>query len=263
MANNLALARSFYAWIAKLEMNESDSVRKILPKTYPTAPDALYEVTLCLCENLQGTKYYPRACYWHEIFESAYRMDEGIKRKAVDFMKKLFVPKKTIRKVPPKGFILRKLEAFLQRLRAAYEKIDRGRRGFPAYNYFRRRYTEQEKEAIARSLDWLNPEAVRGTPEEEQAYQIPASRRKISYIYACARVALGSALIDTVRGILTLGLGMEKAWSIIGGTAEVTTSAARSVLTRQLGALEATIAVILYLVTVAFGEQSARDIFPS
>ncbi len=260
MAKDLALGRSFYAWIAKLEMTESDpKVIRALPKMYPTSSAALFDITNRLCEDLWGTPHYSRACYWNEIFDStSSQIDEGVRRWSLDFMKKLFIPKR-IPKAPDKNFILRKLESFMIRLKVAYDQIDRGRKGFPTYNYFRRTYKDQESAALARSLDWLAPSSIRAEEIEDMSTE---QRHKKRYILACAQVALGSAVIGTLRSIMTLLFGSKTVWSTVTGAADIIASGTREAITRRLGALEATIAVVLYLVTMAFGEQTSHDIFP-
>ena len=262
MAHSLALARSFYSWIAKIELNETDEkVKKVLPKTYPTSPAALYDMTGALCEGFWGTKHYPRACYWNEIFESmSGELDEGLRRMTIDLLKKFFIPKRKMTQETNKSFILRKLQVLLNKVKVAYEQIDQSRKGFPAYQFLKSKYKEGEADALARTLNWfddpthLDPD-IKNAPEP--------IRKKKKYALACLRVALGSAVWGTFRTIFTAGFGSRAALSIAGGSAEFAASAAREAVTSRTSALAALAATVLYIVTVAFGEQSARDIFPN
>jgi len=267
MADNLALARSFWAWIAKIEMNESQNqtILESLPKVYPTDPDALYLVTTKLCESLFGTKYYPRACYWYEIFESAslvMPLEETLRDKVTGILKALFIPKQTI--TPPKeineGFVLRRLRAILRKIRDTYEQIDEGRRGFPTFDHLKELHTENDKLALAKTLDWYSPGSV--SPEEMQDLP-PDIRHRFKYAAACMRIALGDFAMGAVRALFSAGFATSTVYRSVLGAGSFTASAARETVGLRTNALAAFAATIIYLVTVAFGERSARDIFPN
>lgn len=75
MATNLALARSFYSWMAKVSLSESGQIVDRLPKTYPTHPHGLKIVTEQVHEVLKGSAHEDRALYWRKIYEQY--IDEG------------------------------------------------------------------------------------------------------------------------------------------------------------------------------------------
>lgn len=181
MANALSMARSFYSWMAKIELNESDAfVVAHLPDFYPTAPHLLVPLTEALCSTLKDTKYHDKAVYWKHIFESFVTeecLNEGVFRKLVQVLKQVFVTP-SLDALPTDPFLIRKIIAAREWIKQKWAmEIETRRKEFPTYQVLKDYFKEQEYGVMADVLD------VSGLAHEEE--MTPENKRRIGWKLRC------------------------------------------------------------------------------
>jgi len=163
MVDSLALARSFYAWLAKVHITEVNGhVRDVVPKCCSTDPAALRPITQRLVEVVRGTKYEDRAIYWQAIFEdfsssSVLPLEE--RRAIFNFMRKLFLPPPPKAKLPSDSYLVNLSRTALRKLYKAGEELQVGRKGLWTYKYFEKLRTEDELDMMANALGYTASEA--------------------------------------------------------------------------------------------------------
>jgi hypothetical protein len=181
MANALSMARSFYSWMAKIEVKESNAfVMARLPNFYPTAPHLLVPLTEALCSKLRDTKYHAKAVYWNKIFESFAAdacLNEGVFRKFVDVLKHLFVTPPP-EAVPEDPILLRKIIAAREWVKQKWEiEVETRRKEFPTYQTLKDYFKEYEYGVMADVLD------VSGLAHEEE--MTPENKRRWKWKTRC------------------------------------------------------------------------------
>lgn len=240
MADRLAMARSFYSWVAKIELTEGEEYQDKLPKMYPTSVPLLCEISRELSESFSGTKYQERADYWVRIFESFQNdpplLDEGVRRAVLDFLKKLF-PYPRVQ--PPAGGdeeVIRKTKKRLSLLRSLYERISKRGKEFPPYQSLVTAYRDEDMFVMGKVLGYGDHPA----PPEEMT---PENRRKWQY-----QVRIWGFLANP--------------FSYIGSAFESAALLGALGAGKVLAAIETLIALILFWVTRVYGERVAREVYP-
>lgn len=165
MADSLAMARSFYSWVVRLSLNEGMADK--LPRTYPTSPRLLKEVTENLYEKLKETEHEARAGYWKRLFSDfhgddesmgVFLLDEGFFTDALDVLVKIFNPRQ-----PPPPALPNDSEIerdFTRTLRGLVDKWKQTREEGWIYrilNHFVSEELTEEEEDIVRKIEQDKP----------------------------------------------------------------------------------------------------------
>lgn len=202
MANELALARSFYSWIAKIQIRESKDFLQ-MPTAYSTDLMALKELTVQLNEQLRGTKYGDRARYWKRIFESNTRsmepLDESARRAFIAAVRRVFIPHKRPKTLPADTVLMKMAKASLRKLKAVGGEYEAIRQSQWSYQYFTQLYHEDDLTALSNSVNYTV-----GSEDDIE----PGDRNKLGYKLRLWAYALWP--INGVRFIKLIAEGGEK-----------------------------------------------------
>lgn len=239
MANALSMARSFYSWMAKIESKESDAfVEARLPDFYPTAPHLLVPLTEELCSKLSDTKYHDKAVYWNRIFESFITEDalnEGLFRKLVDVLKRVFVTPSPDA-IPADPLLIRKIVAAREWVKQKWAmEIETRRKEFPTYQVLKDYFKTHEYEVMADVLD------ISGLAHEEE--MTPENKRRIGWKLRCLWFSFP-------LNLSVLWRAMESSMSLSAAGVEYGYAISTAIL-----------ALLAHTVEKLWGESRAREIF--
>ncbi len=230
MADTLALARSFYAWMAKIALQESkEYFETITPDAYSTDPEALKVITRIVAENMEGTPYHKRALYWENLYKefehtAVIPLDEAAFRSFLQVMRNAFLPPPAPEKPPKDSFLVSLIRKALQKLYNVGVQIEGHRRERWTYKKMRDMYREEELTVMASTID--------SAPYDDEEEDI---RKSFAYKWRVWRFAL----------------------NIFSGPKYL-----RILATAGATPIEYMIAILVYFTRKAFGEKVAEDVFP-